>query len=243
VFLNSGLYGITRWRGLGKWIVGCCRSDSRNTDIGVEPSLLDVWYKYGDRADEILMDIPVHLQNEGDRECDRKAKDFLGSRGSTVFWTPNSDAVTAEDYEEAVASNTRGLGSHSWGLIPRIRDVDALLDEFETARETVYESHPEVCFKAYHDDDLPSKKSNAGFEARKDCLIKNGGGSFQPVLDLVDERKANSSWHHRIQSGRVDDVLDAAILALTARDSNGTYSTLPNDTDPTCDPSIVYPGA
>jgi len=119
--------------------------------------------------------------------------------------------------------------------------VNTLLDEFDTARETVYESHPEVCFKAYHDDDLPSKKSDGGFEARKDCLITNGGELFQPVADLVDERQANSQWHHRIQSGRVDDVLDAAILALTAREAAGNYSTFPDDADPTCDPSIVYP--
>lgn len=224
----------------GSWVV--VEATTETTDVGAEPSLLNVWHEYGDRASEILVDIPVHLESEGNRECDQEAKDFLGSRGSTVFWTPNSDAVRANDYEEAVASNTGGLGSHSWGLIPRIREVNALLDEVEAARETVYESHPEVCFKAYHGDDLPSKQGDAGFEARKDCLIKNGGESFQPVLDLVDERQANSSWHHRIQSGRVDDVLDAAILALTARESTGDYSTLPDNADPTCDPSIVYPG-
>jgi len=224
----------------GTWVV--VEATTKTTDIDTEPSLLNVWHEYGDWASEILVDIPVHLRSDGTRECDQAAKDFLGSRGSTVFWTPNSDAVTADDYDEAVPKNTRGLGSHSWGLIPRIQEVNTLLNEFETARETVYESHPEVCFKAYHGDDLPSKKSDAGFHARKECLIKNGGESFQPVLDLVDDRQANSQWHHRIQSGRVDDVLDAAILALTARESDGSYSTLPKDADPTRDPSIVYPG-
>lgn len=224
----------------GSWVV--VEATSETTTVGTEPSLLNVWHEYGDRANEILVDIPVHLQSEGTRECDREAKDFLGSRGSTVFWTPNIDAVTAEDYDKAVERNTRGLGSHSWGLIPRIREVTALLDEVETAREKVYESHPEVCFKAYHGDDLPSKKSDAGFKARKRCLSNNGGEAFEPVLNLVDERETSSQWHHRIQSGRIDDVLDAAILALTARNSAGTYSTLPKDADPTCDASIVYPG-
>ncbi|MFA9516867.1 DUF429 domain-containing protein [Halopenitus sp. H-Gu1] len=224
----------------GLWVV--VEATPHTTRISTEPSLLNVWHKYSDRANEILVDIPVHLTDENKRECDRKAKDFLGSRGSTVFWTPNRDAVTTEDYNEAVKRNTSGLGSHSWGLIPRIREVNALLDEFEAVCETVYESHPEVCFKAYHGDDLPSKKSDEGFKARKDCLIKNGGESFQLVLDLVDERETSSQWHHRIQSGRLDDVLDAAILALTARESAGSYSTLPQEADPTCEPSIVYPG-
>jgi len=224
----------------GSWVV--VEATIETTDVSTEPSLLNVWHEYGNRANEILVDIPVHLRSEGDRECDQEAKDFLGSRGSTVFWTPNSDAVTAEDYDDTVARNTRGLGSHSWGLIPRIQEVNALLDEFDTVYETFYESHPEVCFKAYHGDDLPSKKNDAGLKVRKECLIKNGGESFQPVIDLVNERQANSQWHHRIQSGRVDDVLDAAILALTARESAGTYSTLPADADPTRDPSIIYPG-
>lgn len=224
----------------GSWVV--VEATTETTNVSTEPSLLNVWHEYRERANEILVDIPVHLESEGDRECDQEAKDFLGSRGSTVFWTPNSDAVTAGDYDMAVAKNTRGLGSHSWGLIPRIQEVNTLLNEFDTAHKTLYESHPEVCFKAYHGDNLPSKKSDAGFEVRKKCLIKNGGESFQPVIELADERQANSQWHHRIQSGRVDDVLDAAIIALTARESAGSYSTLPKDANPACDPSIVYPG-
>jgi predicted RNase H-like nuclease len=141
----------------GIWVVVVATPET--TNVGTEPSLLNVWHEYGDLASEILVDIPVHLESEGRRDCDQEAKDFLGSRGSTVFWTPNSDAVTAADYDAAVAKNTHGLGSHSWGLIPRIQEVNALLDEFDTARETVYESHPEVCFKAYLGDELPSKKA------------------------------------------------------------------------------------
>lgn len=224
----------------GLWVV--VEATTETTHVSTEPSLLNVWHEYGDQANEILVDIPVHLTSEGHRECDQQAKDFLGSRGSTVFWTPNSDAVTTKDYDEAVTNNTQGLGSHSWGLIPRIQEVNVLLAEFKTAPETVYESHPEVCFKAYHGDDLPSKNTDTGFEARKDCLTEYGGKSFRPVIDLVDDRRKNSCWHHRIQSGRVDDVLDAAVLALTARDSTGTYPTLPANADPTCDPSIIYPG-
>jgi len=82
---------------------------TETTDVSTESSLLNVWYEYRNRANEILVDIPAHLRCEGDRECDQEAKDFLGSFGSTVFWTLNSDAVTAEDYDDAVARNTRGL--------------------------------------------------------------------------------------------------------------------------------------
>jgi predicted RNase H-like nuclease len=224
----------------GAWVVVEATADS--TCVSAEPSLLNVWQEYGDQASEILVDVPLHLVSEGVRECDRAAKDVLGSRSSTVFWTPTHDAIEARDYETAADRNTGGLGSQSWGPIPRIREARALLEAIPEGHETIYESHPEVCFKALHGDDLPSKTDEAGFEARKSCLINHGGESFQPVLDFVAERRANSQWHHRIQSGRVDDVLDAAVLALTARTTAEDYPTLPADADPSCNPSIVYPG-
>lgn len=224
----------------GTWVVVEAKEDT--TKIATEPSLLNVWHEYGGRANEVLVDIPVHLENEGDRDCDREAKEFLGSRSYTVFWTPNADVIDAGEYNEAAENNTRGLGCQSWGLIPRIREVNALLDEIDNANEKVYESHPEVCFKAFNDGHLPSKKSDEGFELRKECLVKEGGDSFQPVADFVNERQKNRKWHYRIQSGRVEDVLDAAILALTARETDGNYSTLPPGADPKSDPSIIFPG-
>lgn len=224
----------------GTWVV--VEATVESTSVSAEPSLLNVWHEYGDRASEILVDVPIHLVSEGDRECDREAKQFLGSRSSTVFWTPTRDAIEARDYETAARENTRGLGSQSWGLIPRIREARTLLDEITDAREIVYESHPEVCFKSLHGDDLPSKNEDAGFEVRKTCLIEHGGESFQPVVEFVTERRGNSQWHHRIQSGRIDDVLDAAVLALTARTTAGDYPTLPKNANPSSDPSIVYPG-
>lgn len=224
----------------GSWVV--VEANNGTTTVSAEPSLLNVWHEYGNRATEILVDIPVHLTDDDDRACDTDAKDYLGARVSTVFWTPVRDAVMADNYEDAKSKNAGGLGSHSWGLTPRIREVNALLGEVDAASEIVFESHPEVCFKAFHGEDLPSKKTDAGYELRKHCLLEHGGESFQPVIDFVDDRHANSQWHQRIQSGRIEDVLDAAILALTARESEGSYSTLPQNADPTRDPSIVYPG-
>jgi len=91
----------------GLWVV--VEATAETIQISTEPSILNIWHEYGDRANEILVDIPVHLTSEGHRECDQEAKDFLRSRSSTVFWTPTSDAVTAEDYNEAVANSTQGI--------------------------------------------------------------------------------------------------------------------------------------
>lgn len=86
------------------------------------------------------------------------------------------------------------------------------------------------------------QRTKAGFKARNERVSKHGGESSQPVKYLVGDRRTNSCWHHRIQSGRVDDVLNAAVLALTARDSTDNYLTLPAGADSPCDPLIVYAG-
>jgi len=59
----------------GSWVV--VEATTETTDVGAEPSLLNVWHKYGDRASEILVDIPVHLESEGNRECDQKPRTYL----------------------------------------------------------------------------------------------------------------------------------------------------------------------
>ncbi|WP_436908192.1 DUF429 domain-containing protein [Halosimplex marinum] len=224
----------------GTWVVVTATADE--TTVDTEPSLLNVWHDYGDRADEIVVDIPVHLVDDGDRKCDQLAKEFLGLRASTVFWTPNEQAVATDEYPEAAAANSRGLGSQSWGLIPRIREVQALLTEIDDAQTTVYESHPEVCFRAFSEGGLPSKTSTEGISRRQQILQAHGGDAFSSVVEFVESRRESSEWHQRIQSGRLDDVLDAAVLALTAREANGMYSTFPAGADPATDPSIVIPG-
>lgn len=182
----------------GTWVVVEATEDT--IEVGTEPSLLNVWREYADRATEILVDVPVHLESNGTRRCDSEAKEYLKPRGSTVFWTPTKGAIAAESYDDAEAANDRGLGSHSWGLIPQIREVNALLGESDGAREMIYESHPEVCFKAFCGEALPSKKTLEGFSNRKDCLLKHDEDAFQPVVDLVDERQENSQWFHRRSS-------------------------------------------
>lgn len=161
------------------------------------------------------------------------------------------------DYEDASERNTgfKGLGSQSWGLIPRIRQVSVFLDQVPEARATVYEIHPEVCFAKLNtrDDPLPSKSSEEGLSERLSERLSvltqlHAGPDHHAfgtaVKDFVEDRMKNAAWHHRIRSGRIDDVVDAAVLALTAKlvAENGC-SMFPTGRDVDDPPVTVHPGA
>lgn len=227
----------------------------KETTITTEPTILNVWVGHGCDEDvrAILVDIPIGLPESGSRACDTEAGDRLGARGSSAFEIPRREVVETDEYDDARELNDDSLGSQSWWLFPRIREVDIFLREYDAAREKVYESHPEVCFAELTDGDLQSKTMGDGIDERL-AVLEADCGLHKPVADLVGKRRDNAEWHRRISKGRVDDVLDAAILALTAkqldlgpREEQDEYPALPEDRDAGTDtemdiePEIVYP--
>ncbi|PSP77341.1 DUF429 domain-containing protein [Halobacteriales archaeon QS_1_68_20] len=242
------------WAG-GTWVV-VAATDGGAT-VTTQPSMLAVWYEHHDAA-AILVDVPIGLPEDGPRECDVAAREILGARGSTVFSVPARAAVVAGDYERAVEANEvagcGGLGSQSWGLVPRISEVDVFLRTVDEARAVVYESHPEVCFATLAGEQLPKKDTDVGFERRLDVLADVDPAVGRDVREFTDRRRdGNAEWHHRIRAGRLDDVLDAAVLAVTgkriglSRRGDGSYPALPAGDDPPQDGEglpmeIVYPG-
>jgi len=224
----------------GCWVVVAV--DDGDVTITTEPTVLNVWRAHRD-ADAILVDIPIGLPETPPRDCDRAAASLLGERHSSVFDVPRRAAVEADGYETARAENGGRLGSQSWGLVPRIREVDCFLDAHPEAEEQMYESHPEVCYTRFAArtgaDDPGSKLEAAGLDARLSILETVDGAFGTQVRRFVDSRRDDSQWHHRIQSGRLDDVLDAAVLALTARE--GSFGVLPEGRDVDDRQVIVYP--
>lgn len=224
----------------GCWVVVVHEGD--DVTITTEPAILNVWHEHGATADAVLVDIPIGLPETAPRACDRAAASLLGERHGSVFDVPCRTAVDADGYEAARAANGGRLGSQSWGLVPRIREVDCFLDAFETEGR-VYESHPEVCYAAFASRtdaaDPGSKREREGEDARLAILDAVDERFGAAVRAFVEGRRADSQWHHRIQSGRLDDVLDAAVLALTARE--GSFGVLPADRDADDRQVIVYP--
>lgn len=213
------------------------------TLVTTEPSIFNVWHEHGNNQDiqSILVDIPIGLPPEdGGRFCDKEARKLLENRGSTVFSIPRREVVEEDDYCEARKMNGGKLGSQSWWLFPRILEVDVFLQECEEARQKVYESHPEVCFAKLSEGSL-SKKTTGGGQTERLEVLEHDTDLYDRVKE---EMKNEAAWHDRISKRRVDDVLDAAVLAYTAeqldlgrRHESGGYTAFP-DEKPEEDPEL-----
>lgn len=240
------------------WAAGCWLvvKTGDSACVTTEPSILNVWHEHGKGEDvqSILIDIPIGLPTSRTRACDEEASELLAGRQSTVFSIPSRDVVEINDYERAKMRNDGSLGSQSWWLFPRIKEVDVFLREHSAALEKVYESHPEVCFAALGGTTLASKTTDDGRSERLDVL-REDPTLYDEVVELVRERADGAEWHDRISKGRLDDVLDAAVLALTAkrldlgrRTDQTEYPALPKEVEPANDSTlgipleIVYPG-
>lgn len=156
-------------------------------------------------VDLVGVDIPIGLPDHGRRQADVLARARIGPRRSSVFMTPVRQALEAPDHASAVAVNRRlvgeGVSIQAFGLRRRILEVEAW--SRRTARRVV-EVHPEVSFAALAGGPLQaSKKTWAGVEQRR-RLLADGGVYLR-------EHLGEAGW------AAVDDVLDAAVVAWTAR--------------------------
>lgn len=213
-------YGVDGCRGgwFYFWING------RVFGHGLTESLADVVAER--RASVILVDIPIGLPSApGSRDCDAEARKLLGPRAASVFPAPCRAALAAETYEDACDVNERYTGRRlsiqSWNIVPKIREVDALLQRRGRARLRLRESHPELCFAALNDG-LPmrfAKKQRDGFEERLAVLTRH----WRPAPRAAE---AALAAFPRGQVAR-DDVLDALVLAYTASLPAGRRGTLP----------------
>jgi predicted RNase H-like nuclease len=154
----------------------------------------------------VAVDIPIGLPDTGRREADVLARQAAGPRGSSVFLTPVREALTAADHATAVRVNRdlagQGVSVQAFGLRKRILEVEGWVP---AAGRPVVEVHPEVCFAALAGSPLSTRKSTwAGAEERR-RLLRGAGIALDEHLGPAGERAG------------VDDVLDAAAAAWTAR--------------------------
>jgi predicted RNase H-like nuclease len=174
----------------------------------------DFWNKHCD-SDHILIDIPIGLIDEGteERKCDKAARKVLGpGRASSVFVTPCRAAIYSEDYTSASDINYKNTGRHlakqTWGIIPKIKELDEFLINNIDARSIINESHPEVGFWALNNNSpmRNAKKKNDGLIERLDVL--------RPYIESADEIYQSAlSKYPRSQLAK-DDILDAMCLMV-----------------------------
>lgn len=207
------------------WYVGvdACKGGWFAVGIGPEGAraalcgtFASVWERFRPLT-RLFLDMPVGLPEEGTRAADAEARRALPPHlASTIFNTPVRAAVYAPTKDVAKVVNRKlagkSLSEQSLGLVKKIREVDTFLRAHPEVRDLVYESHPELCFGRLGGG-FPSfakKDWLGGFERFR--IVRN----FMPEVEflLADARRA----HLRTEVA-CDDMLDACILAVAARES------------------------
>ena len=185
-------------------------------------------------AKTILIDIPIGLVDScvKERACDKEARRALGpKRGPSVFPVPARETLGASTYERALAVNRRvvgrGISVQSWAIAPKIKVVDDLLRKDAKLRRKMRESHPEVCFWALNGaKPMRHKKTSAEGRAERMTLLRR----FLPAADAI---YAHAMTNYRRKQAARDDIIDAMVLAVTAKLGDGKYCTFPPT--PPCD--------
>jgi len=238
--VGEPLYVGAAWAG-DSWVA--VAFDGAGFDGGaVFPGVGDLWAHYEERAERILVGVPIglHESGEDERECDSLARGVLGARSGTVVSPPVREATRKRRYPAANRVNERKTGrelsKRAFAISDAVAAVDELLQNVPEARPVFVESHPEVCFRAFAGEPLEhSKRYAAGYAER----LRTLAGYDRDAPPAV-QAAAEATGDHEV---RVEDVLDATALAYTARPGPGDLHSLPADppTDPAGLPMrIVY---
>ena len=152
------------------------------------------------RHDVVAVDVPIGLcdaYETGGRACDREARKCLRKRASSVFPAPVRPVLAASSWEDACArsraSAPRGkaISKQTFAILPKIREVDDLLQARPELRDVVHEVHPEVCFcELIGHPMIYPKRKREGREERLQSL----GQCFRD-LDVIVKSVASKVCH------------------------------------------------
>jgi len=175
----------------------------------------------------IAIDVPIGLLDSyraGGRICDRAARQVLGPpRASSVFPAPVRGVLAAGTWQEASeisrasAPNGRGISKQTFAIVPKIKEVDELLQTRHELRPLLREIHPELCFCELVGRPMSYRKgSSAGRQERRLALK-----SVFTELDLIEKSGVD-------QAIPIEDIFDATIACWSAmRLANGEARSLP----------------
>ncbi|MEK3914070.1 DUF429 domain-containing protein [Paenibacillus sp. FSL H7-0331] len=201
-------------------------STEGNWTAKVYKELSELWRDYGD-AKLLLIDMPIGLPScmTAVRSCDLEARQLLQpKRASSIFSAPIRELLDVSSYSDANALSkqltSRGLSKQAWFIIPKIRELDQLLQISPIAPKKLRESHPELCFTTLSGAPmLHNKQTEAGYEERIE------------LLELLYP-KARTIVQHTLaayprKAVARDDIVDALVLAISALLSRGNILTVP----------------
>ncbi len=199
----------------GGWLAAVYDPSGPELALRVHTSFRELLFRYSDAAC-VAVDIPIGLARGEARGVDGEARKVLGPRRSSVFPAPDAwllDAVAddALGYVEASERSRsmlgKGISRQSFAIFPKVAEVNRLVTP--QVQERVVEVHPEVSFWALagHQPMLHPKKTQEGFEERRNHLSE----VFENV-ELPTRQKAEQI----ARPAKADDILDAIVAAWTA---------------------------
>ncbi len=188
-------------------------------------------------SDSIVgIDIPVGLPDQmtgiepGIRQCDKEARKLLGfPRSTSIFSAPvrplldidEKDIVKAHHEASALTMNisNRKVTRQTMNILPRIREVDALLQRSKSLNDRIFEVHPELIFMEMNGEPIEeSKRAIKGRDRRMGCLHDVFG------LDVVESTIAMIEG----TSIKLDDLMDALACCWCAgRIARGIHCQVP----------------
>lgn len=187
-------------------------------DFSVCPTFNDV-LNATQHCSTVVVDMPIGLPAQGSRDCDIEARQFLAPKGSAVFDAPPRAALSAatpQQFQNMVRQiNGVGAGLPVWGIVPKLREVDAAM--VPPLQIRVKEYHPEIIWRQYAGGIvLSSKHSAAGLLQR---------------LEIIENAEINLYNFARIlpvSTVKLDDLLDAVIgLDVAWKIDNGLGTKFP----------------
>lgn len=200
---------------------------THDAEVRVFASIAELWKTWCDSADIVLIDVPIGLEDrEASRHCDREARGLLRApRASSVFNPPVRSALAATSWSEAAdlnhAASGKRLPQQTWGIFPKILEVDGFLRADQDRQVKVREMHPEVLFFILNEGQplAHNKKRTIGINERLSILEPLFLRSREVALD------AFRKFPRRI--AQRDDVMDALCGAVTGNVYGGELETLP----------------
>ena len=162
-----------------------------------------------------MIDLPVGLPDCGYRQCDIDAKGLVGSR---VFLGARWGIWQFKCYQDANAyywrAGDKGISQQLWCIRDKLKEVNEWMTPDRQIK--LLETHPELVFKRLTGADLESKKSATGRQQRIKMLLAHGVKEIEHWLEM---RRGTGN-------GR-DDMIDASVCALAARESKNRFPRKP----------------
>jgi predicted RNase H-like nuclease len=157
----------------------------------------------------VAVDMPIGLPDGSySRDCDLSAQKGLGRRRSSVFSAPPRSCIEATNVRDFQSMHKaimgKGAGLPVWGIVPKMLEVNRLMEERvandPTVQDRIIEFHPELTWQRLADPSkLSSKRGAEGVLQRLGLLERLSQGWLPSFPQKISGNPA------------IDDVLDAVV--------------------------------